>query len=115
MVSVIATSAAIVALKPSGPALYALAIIPAIPIALIFVVLGRYLNAVDEFVRARAVRAMMIAGAIVLSVVTAWDFLRVYADAPAMPPFVVGPGFFLVMGLAQMVQGFAFRSDGDEA
>ena len=51
--------------------------------------------------RASVLRALLIASAIVFSGVTAWDFLRVYAGAPAINPFVVGPGFFAAFGLAR--------------
>lgn len=88
----------------TGPALYAAALAPAVPIALIFVVMGRYLTGADEYVRGRLARSLLISAAIVLSAATAWDFLRISAGAPAIPPFVLGPGFFGVLGLVQAGQ-----------
>jgi hypothetical protein len=100
-VSVFATPALIEMLRPQGAALSALALLPALPIAAIFVVMGRFLAAADEYVRGRLVFALLTGAAIVFSAVTAWDFLRVYTNAPPIPPFVVGPGFFAAFGLVQ--------------
>ena len=99
--SVFVTPVLIYALRPEGPALNALALLPALPIAAIFVVMGRYISASDEYVRGRLIFSLLAGAAIVFSAVTAWDFLRVYTDAPPIPPFVVGPGFFATFGLVQ--------------
>ena len=89
------------AAHPHGALLTALAVLPALPIVGIFVVMGRFIAAADEFVRAGVVKALLIAGAVVFSGVTAWDFLRVYAGAPAIEPFIIGPCYFAAFGLAR--------------
>jgi hypothetical protein len=95
------------ATSAKGALLVVLAALPAAPIAGVFLVIGRYIAAADEYVRARHVKAMLLGGALLLSGLTAWDFLRVYAGAPPPGPFVAGPGFFALFGIAQgLIIGF---------
>lgn len=86
---------------PQGAALTALALLPALPVLGVFVVMGRYIAAADEFVRAGVIKALLIGAALVFSGVTAWDFLRVYAGAQPIEPFVIVPAFFAAFGLAR--------------
>lgn len=114
VVLVIATPFLIRDVAPEGLARAALAIAPAAPIALVFFTLGRWLAAVDEYVRARAAGAMLAGAAIIVTVATAWDFLRVYVGAPAPPAFFFGPGFFAAWGLSHAVLALKDRAGQGE-
>jgi len=70
---------------PTGPALYALAILPALPVLGVFAALGRYLvEESDEYQRACMVRQIIYATGLTLAITTVWGFLSSFTDiAPA--------------------------------
>jgi hypothetical protein len=60
-----------------GPSAYVAAILPALPVIVIFAAIGRYLvEEEDEYIRLLMVRQTLWAGAFVLSVATIYGFLE---------------------------------------
>ena len=83
----------------SGPAAYALAILPALPIIGVFWAVMRLLvEEPDEFMRLLLVRQTLIATGFCLTVMTIWEFLQ---NFDLVPPGNGGFGaaFFWFMGL----------------
>ncbi len=88
VVALIGANWAINALHPKGAALVVLAILPALPIIAVIGVIGLYLvEETDEYVRQRAVTAMMVGLAIMLSIATAWGFLEEGGVLPHVPAY----------------------------
>jgi hypothetical protein len=88
--------------EPTGPAAWALALLPALPLLAIIVIMGVYLREEgDEFVRNTLVESMLWGLGMTLAIMTVWGFLEIYADAPKLPSFWAFPIFCFGMGLAQ--------------
>jgi hypothetical protein len=83
----------------SGPAAYALAIIPALPVIGVFWAVMRLLiEEPDEFIRLLMVRQSLVATGFCLTVMTIWEFLQNFdLVAPGNGGF--GAAFFWFMGL----------------
>ena len=72
----------------AGPALYLIAVLPAMPLIGIVWALGRFLvEETDEYQRALAVRKMLIATGFLLVVATIWGFLEEFGLARHLPAF----------------------------
>ena len=72
----------------TGPALYAVAVLPALPLIGIVWALGRFLiEETDEYQRALAVRKMLVASGFLLVVATIWGFLEEFGLAPHLPAY----------------------------
>ncbi|GAA0737781.1 hypothetical protein [Sphingomonas japonica] len=70
--------------QPTGAALFALAILPALPILAVIWALGMaVIEQPDEYIRLKLVKSMLIGTAILLAVTTVWSFLE---DAGVVPP-----------------------------
>ena len=83
----------------SGPAAYALAILPALPIIGVFWAVMRLLvEEPDEFVRMLLVRQALVATGFCLTVMTIWEFLQNF-DLVRPGTFGFGAAFFWFMGL----------------
>ena len=75
-------------LHVSGPALYVIAILPALPLIGVVWALGRFLiEETDEYQRALAVRKMLVASGFLLVVATIWGFLEEFGLAPHLPAY----------------------------
>ncbi|WP_294297924.1 hypothetical protein [uncultured Sphingomonas sp.] len=104
--------------QPDGALLVALSILPALPIIAVIGVIGLYIvEERDEFIRARAVQAMLIGMGFMLAVASAWGFLEdggVVPHAPAYWAFIL---WCLGWGIAQCVQSLRDRmaGSGDDA
>ena len=71
-----------------GAALYAIAVLPALPLIGIVWALGRFLiEETDEYQRALAVRKMLVATGFLLVVATIWGFLEEFGLAPHLPAY----------------------------
>lgn len=93
---------AIETLHPTGMALFALAILPALPIVGVIAVIGLYvIEETDEYVRQTIVSSMLAGLAIMLSVATVWGFL----EEAGVVPHLAGYWAFVIWcgawGLAQ--------------
>jgi hypothetical protein len=72
----------------AGPWLYAVAVLPALPLIGIVWALGRFLiEETDEYQRALAVRKMLVASGFLLVVATIWGFLEEFGLAPHLPAY----------------------------
>lgn len=97
-------------LRPSGPALWLLSLVPAVPWSAVFWLYGRYLmEERDEYLRSVAVRDSLIATGLVMSAATAWGFLQDFAGAPSMPLYAVPIAWFPCLGIASLVTKLADR------
>lgn len=75
-------------LHVDGPALYAIAIVPALPLLGVIWALGRLLvEETDEYQRALAVRKMLVATGFLLVVATIWGFFEDFGLAPHLPAY----------------------------
>ena len=84
----------------SGPAAYALAIVPALPIIGVFWAVMRLLvEEPDEFLRMLLVRQALVATGFCLTIMTVWEFL-VNFDLVAPGNDGFGAAFFWFVGLA---------------
>ena len=84
------------AIEPGSPLLWAVALVPTLPILAVIWAMGRYLaEETDEFLRHRAINAALIATAAVLALATVWGTLELFTLVPhaagwwAVPAFVV--------------------------
>lgn len=94
----------IYALHPQGPLLWAIAILPALPLMAVFWIIGMLLVELrDEYVRMLEVRKALVATGFALSAASAWGFLEVYAQAPHLPLFWVPILWFGGLGLGSLV------------
>ena len=83
----------------SGPAAYALAIVPALPIIGVFWAVMRLLvEEPDEFMRMLMVRQTLVATGFCLTVMTIWEFLQNFDLVPAGNGGF-GAAFFWFVGL----------------
>src|SRR5438105_13434098 len=72
----------------SGPAAYAAAILPALPIVGIFAAIGFYLvEEEDEYVRMLMVRQSLWASGFALSLATIWGFLESFELVSTVEPY----------------------------
>jgi hypothetical protein len=86
----------------TGPAVYLLAILPALPVVASFGVVGLYVaEQTDEFERSITLQSMLWGLGIALSITTAWGFLEDCASVPHLSPVYTYLFFWIFMGLAQ--------------
>jgi len=75
-------------LQLSGPALYVVAVLPALPLIGVVWALGRFLvEETDEYQRALAVRKMLVATGFLLVLATIWGFLEEFGLVPHLPAY----------------------------
>jgi len=84
----------------SGPALWAVAVVPALPIGGSIWVFLRYIEQVDEYVRAVTLKRFIVATGLTLFVCTAWGFLEENAGAHHFSLYLVYPVFWAFYGAA---------------
>jgi hypothetical protein len=83
----------------SGPAAYALAVVPALPIIGVFWAVMRFLvEEPDEFIRLLLVRQCLFATGFCLTIMTIWEFLQNF-DLVAQGNGGFGAAFFWFVGL----------------
>jgi hypothetical protein len=90
---------AIKAAHLTGPLGYAVAASQALPVAGAIWVYLRYLDKLDEYLRAIMTKRFVTATGLTLVVCTAWGFLEQYMAAPRMPLYLIYPllwGMFAV-------------------
>ncbi|MBA4048184.1 MAG: hypothetical protein C0476_06540 [Sphingomonas sp.] len=103
-VLVFAAPYAIWAWRPEGPFLWAIAVLPALPIIGVFWIIARYiLELTDEYLRMLEVRKALVATAFALSIASIWGFLEIYADVPHLPAFFVPVFWFAGLGVGSIV------------
>jgi len=84
------------------------AIMTALPIAGVFLLVIRLLRETDEYTRKVQTDAILVGGAITLSVTVMWAFLELFEAVPRHDNFpsmiLVAPLFFAMWGLAYVFQ-----------
>lgn len=100
-------------LSITGPLLWALALLPAIPIIGIVWAMARLLiEETDEYQRLRMVRASLVATGLVLVSSTLWGFLEMFGLAPHLWLWAVFPVWAIGLGVGQLVNRFVFGQPG---
>jgi hypothetical protein len=94
------TPALIRATGATGPLLWVIAILPALPIIAVFWLIGRLLIELrDEYLQMLEVRKALVATGVTMSIAAGWGFLEIYADAPHLPLFFVPVIWFAGLGI----------------
>lgn len=97
-----------------GWLLYAIALVPALPVLATIGVMGMYLQEEkDEYLRLITMRSMLMGTAVLLGLLMVSDFLRSISGVGAIPPFTSWIAFFVVFGVAQTVQTMRNRVRDD--
>lgn len=115
VVLVWASPFAIEASGAAGPLLWAIAILPALPLMGVFWIIGRLLIELrDEYVRMLEIRKALVATGFAMSAASAWGFLEVYATAPHLPLFTVPILWFGGLAIGSLVNLLLERNGGGE-
>jgi hypothetical protein len=89
--------------RPSGPILWMVAILPALPIIYFVWALGRYLaEESDEYIRMMQVSAALFATGWLLVLATLWGFLETFGVAVHVPAWAAVPVWAIGLGVAQI-------------
>ncbi|HTN41575.1 MAG TPA: hypothetical protein VLZ84_10515, partial [Asticcacaulis sp.] len=88
---------------PTGPLLYVLAVLPALPIGGTILTFLDYIERVDEYLRAILVRRFIIATGLTLFICTAWGFLENNAGAHQVSLYLVYPLFWGLFGATSLI------------
>ena len=88
--------------SPTGPLLYVLAVLPALPVGGTIWVFLRYIDKVDEYVRAVVTKRFILATGLTLFVCTAWGFLENNAGAHEFSLYLVYPLWWGLFGLSSV-------------
>jgi uncharacterized membrane protein YcjF (UPF0283 family) len=99
---------------PHGWLLYVLAGLPAVPVILVIVSMGRYLQEeTDEYLRLRTMRSLLVGTAALLGTLVVSDFLQSFAGAPSFTPFKSFFLLFICFGITNGVQKLRDRPSDD--
>jgi hypothetical protein len=91
--------------RPAGPAAYALALLPALPLVGIFAAIARYLvEEQDEYIRMVEIRKSLVATGFMLTVTTCWGFLQSFDLAPHVDFYWAAVLWFAGLGAGSCVQ-----------
>ena len=88
---------------PTGALLYALAVLPALPIGGTILTFLAYIERVDEYLRAVLIRRFIIATGLTLFICTAWGFLENNAGAHHFSLYLVYPLFWGLFGITSLI------------
>jgi len=95
MAMIVAVPVLIAWARPSGPALWLIALLPAAPLSAVFWFYGRFFVELrDEYIRLLEIKKALIATGVVMMAATAWGFLESYAGATHVPLYVVPLAWF---------------------
>ena len=93
-----------------GPAIWAIAVLPALPLLYVFWIIGRYLaEQHDEYLRLLEVRKALVATGLTLAIATVLGFLEIYAALPHVPLFYVPVIWFAGLFVGQLVNWLVER------
>lgn len=84
---------------PTGPLLYALAVLPALPIGGTIVTFLRLIERSDEFIRAIMVRRVLIAMGLTLFLSTAIGFIENFTETQLIGRYLIYGMFWACFGL----------------
>lgn len=89
---------------PQGPALWVIAVLPALPIFYFIWTMGRYLqDESDEYIRMKNVGVGIIATGFLLGIAALWGFLETFELVPHIPSWMAVPVWAFGLGLGQCV------------
>lgn len=83
----------------AGPFVYAIAALPALPVAGMMMAVLKQMNSSDEFVRALLAKRFVIAAGLTFVGCAVWGFLESFAQAPHVELWLVFPAFWAAFGL----------------
>lgn len=90
-------------LKPAGPLLWLIAVLPALPILYFVWALYRYLiEETDEYLKMRYVSDALFGLGLLLIVSTIWGFLESFKVVPHVESWIVVPVWAIGLGLSQI-------------
>ena len=87
----------------TGPALWAVAVLPAMPVGASIWVFLRYMDQVDEYVRAVTLKRFILATGLTLFVCTAWGFLEENAGVHHFSLYLVYAVFWAFYGASSAI------------
>ncbi|MBF7012959.1 hypothetical protein QUC32_25380 [Novosphingobium resinovorum] len=88
----------------SGPLLWLLALLPALPIFFMLWTMARYLvEETDEYLRMRVINAALWATGLLLAVATVWGFLETFELVPHVPGWAAVPVWAVGLGASSIV------------
>ena len=91
-----------------GPAVWGIALLPALPLLYVFWIIGRYIaDQHDEYLKLLEVRKALVATGLTLAVTTVLGFLEIYAQMPHVPMFFVPVIWFAGLFAGQIVNWIA--------
>lgn len=97
----------------AGPLLWAIAVLPALPLMAVFWIIGQLLIELrDEYLRMLQIRQALVATGFAMSLASAWGFLEVYAHARHLPLFTVPILWFAGLGVGSVVNLVLERRSG---
>ncbi len=100
--------------SPHGWSLYLLSVLPTLPIIVVIVAMGRYLQEEkDEYQRLKMMQAILVGTAALLTTVVVNDFVQTFAHTVAFPPFTSFIIFAAAMAIVQGVQRLRDRVPND--
>lgn len=95
----------------SGPVAYGVAVLPAIPIILVFATVGRYLTEEsDEYLRMLMVRQTLWASGFALSLATIWGFLESFDLVDHVDAYYIAIVWFLGLGVGAVINRLTLGS-----
>lgn len=104
------------AVGATGPLLWLIALLPAVPLSAVFFIIGRYLlDLRDEYRQMLEIRKALVATGFAMTLATGWGFLEVYAHAPHVPLFSVPIAWFAGLGVGAAVNALIERRGRDAA
>ena len=96
-----------------GVLLWALALLPSVPIIAMVVAIGRLLaEETDEYQRMRMIRASLVATGLVLVLASLWGFLEMFALVPHVWLWAVFPVWAIGLGIGQLANRWIFGEPG---
>ena len=100
MISLFAAITVFNQLKPTGPLLWIIAVLPALPILYFVWALGRYLaEETDEYIRMKQISAGLFSFCLLMVLATVWGFLEMFGVVPHVPAWAAIPIWAIGLGL----------------
>lgn len=88
---------------PTGPLLWFVAVLPALPIGGTIIVFLRYIDQVDEYVRSVVLKRFILATGLMLFICTAWGFMEDNAGLHHFSLYLVYPLWWGLFGAVSAI------------
>jgi hypothetical protein len=76
------------------------ALVPAALLVGMFWAHWRYINEIDEFLRSIQIKAAFVGLTVVMTIATAWGYVELYVEGPALSIYWLNPIYWLTYGVA---------------